>query len=106
MREFNIIRQPCYVLLEVFEVEITWKTNYPSVICMTWNLNFLTDLLHPLANIQLFRWRKKESARAKLRVLVRRVLKKYGYPPDLTPAAASTELSQAEALLKWGDPKV
>ena len=67
---------------------------------------FLLDLQHPLANIQLFRWHKKESARSKPRVLVRRVLKKYGYPPDLAPAAVSTVLSQAEALLKWGGQKV
>ncbi|MDA7422827.1 DUF3387 domain-containing protein [Tritonibacter multivorans] len=46
-------------------------------------------------------WHLKESARAKLRVLVRRILKKFGYPPDLAPVAISTVLSQAEALLKW-----
>ena len=48
-------------------------------------------------------WHLKESARAKLRVLVRRILKKHGYPPpDLAPIAVSTVLSQAETLLKWG----
>ncbi|MCI5045831.1 MAG: type I restriction endonuclease subunit R [Aquisalinus sp.] len=46
-------------------------------------------------------WHLKESARAKLRVLVRRILKKYGYPPDLAPVAINTVLSQAETLLKW-----
>lgn len=46
-------------------------------------------------------WQRKESARAKLRVLVRRILKKYGYPPDLAPAAVNLVLSQAETLLKW-----
>lgn len=46
-------------------------------------------------------WHLKESARAKLRVLVRRILKKYGYPPDLAPDAINTVLSQAETLLKW-----
>ncbi|VCU62048.1 Type I restriction-modification system, restriction subunit R [Tritonibacter mobilis] len=46
-------------------------------------------------------WQRKESARAKLRVLVRRILKKYGYPPDLAPAAISLVLSQAETLLSW-----
>jgi type I restriction enzyme R subunit len=48
-------------------------------------------------------WHLKESARAKLRVLVRRILKKYGYPPDLAPVAINMVLSQAETLLKWGD---
>lgn len=46
-------------------------------------------------------WHLKESARAKLRVLVRRILKRYGYPPDLAPVAINTVLSQAETLLKW-----
>ncbi|NRB16491.1 MAG: type I restriction endonuclease subunit R [Rhodobacteraceae bacterium] len=46
-------------------------------------------------------WHLKDSARAKLRVLVRRILKKYGYPPDLAPAAINTVLSQAETLLRW-----
>ncbi|CUH60212.1 type I restriction endonuclease subunit R [Thalassobacter stenotrophicus] len=47
-------------------------------------------------------WHLKESARAKLRILVRRILKKYGYPPDLAPIAITTVLGQAETLLKWG----
>lgn len=46
-------------------------------------------------------WHRKESARAKLRVLVRRILKKYGYPPDLAPVAINLVLSQAETLLRW-----
>lgn len=46
-------------------------------------------------------WHLKESARAKLRVLVRRILKKYGYPPDLAPVAINTVLGQAETLLRW-----
>ena len=48
-------------------------------------------------------WHLKESARAKLRILVRRILKKYGYPPDLAPVAINTVLSQAETLMKWGN---
>ena len=48
-------------------------------------------------------WHLKESARAKLRVLVRRILKKHGYPPDLAPVAINTVLSQAETLLKWSN---
>ena len=46
-------------------------------------------------------WHLRESARARLRNLVRRILKKYGYPPDLAPVAISTVLSQAETLLQW-----
>jgi type I restriction enzyme R subunit len=38
----------------------------------------------------------KESVRAKLRVMVKRVLKRYGYPPDKQEKATQTVLEQAE----------
>ena len=43
-------------------------------------------------------WTLRESARAKIRVMVRRILNKYGYPPDLQEDAVKTVLSQAELL--------
>jgi type I restriction enzyme R subunit len=43
-------------------------------------------------------WTIKESARAKLRVIVKRLLKKYGYPPDMALLATETVLEQAEQL--------
>lgn len=43
-------------------------------------------------------WTIRESARAKLMVLVRRTLNKYGYPPDKQPKAIETVLKQAELL--------
>jgi len=43
-------------------------------------------------------WAHRESARARLRVLVKRILRKYGYPPDLQDAAVQTVLQQAEVL--------
>mgnify|MGYP000179818715 CR=1 FL=1 len=43
-------------------------------------------------------WTIKESVRAKLMVLVRRTLNKYGYPPDKQPKAIETVLKQAELL--------
>lgn len=48
-------------------------------------------------------WHLRDSARARLRNLVRRLLKKHGYPPDLAPVAVQTVLGQAEALLKYGE---
>ncbi|WP_295538486.1 type I restriction enzyme endonuclease domain-containing protein [uncultured Thiohalocapsa sp.] len=45
-------------------------------------------------------WAHRESARAKMRVLVKRILKKYGYPPDLQAAAVQTVLAQAEVWSK------
>jgi type I restriction enzyme R subunit len=43
-------------------------------------------------------WTVKESARAKLRTLVKRILRKYGYPPDKQEKATQTVLEQAELL--------
>lgn len=43
-------------------------------------------------------WARRDSARARMRVLVKRILRKYGYPPDLQDTAVQTVLQQAEAL--------
>ena len=43
-------------------------------------------------------WTVRESVRAKLRVIVRRILRKYGYPPDKQERATQTVLEQAEVL--------
>ncbi|MEK7825000.1 MAG: type I restriction enzyme endonuclease domain-containing protein, partial [Nitrospirota bacterium] len=46
-------------------------------------------------------WAMKESARAKLMVIVRRTLNKYGYPPDKQQKAVDTILKQAEVLADY-----
>jgi len=43
-------------------------------------------------------WTLRESARARIRVMVKRILNKYGYPPDLQEEAVKTVLAQAELL--------
>ena len=43
-------------------------------------------------------WTLRENVRAKLRGLVKRVLRKHGYPPDKQESATQTVLEQAEAL--------
>lgn len=43
-------------------------------------------------------WTLRESARARIRVMVKRILNKYGYPPDLQDEAMQTVLAQAELL--------
>ena len=43
-------------------------------------------------------WTLRENVRAQLRVLVRRILRKHGYPPDKQEKATQTVLEQAEAL--------
>jgi type I restriction enzyme R subunit len=40
----------------------------------------------------------RENVRAHLRVLVKRILRKYGYPPDKQEKATLTVLEQAEVL--------
>jgi len=43
-------------------------------------------------------WTIKEAVRAKLRVIVKRLLKKYGYLPDMALLAAETVIEQAKQL--------
>ena len=43
-------------------------------------------------------WTLRESVRAQLRVIVRRILRKHGYPPDQQEQATITVLEQAEVL--------
>lgn len=43
-------------------------------------------------------WSARESIRAKLRIMVKRILKKYKYPPDQQEVAVELVLQQAEAL--------
>jgi type I restriction enzyme R subunit len=43
-------------------------------------------------------WTLRESARARIKVMVKRILNKYGYPPDLQEDAIKTVLMQAELL--------
>lgn len=43
-------------------------------------------------------WSSRESVRAKLRILVRRILRKYNYPPDQAEEATQLILNQAETL--------
>jgi type I restriction enzyme R subunit len=43
-------------------------------------------------------WTLRESAKAKIRVIVKRILNKFGYPPDLQAEAVKTVLKQAELL--------
>ena len=58
-----------------------------------------TELVRKLqANVSVD-WAHRESARARLRRLVKRILREFGYPPDLQDAAVQGVLAQAEVLL-------
>ena len=56
------------------------------------------ELLNSLKSNVSVDWQHREPARARMRVLVKRILRKYGYPPDLQDAAVQTVLQQAEVL--------
>ena len=56
------------------------------------------ELLNSLKENVTVDWTHKASARARMRVLIKKILRKYGYPPDLQDAAVQTVLQQAEVL--------
>ena len=53
----------------------------------------LTDMLRKNRTID---WQKKETARAKMRSMVKRLLKKHHYPPEEMEDALKTVISQCE----------
>ena len=57
----------------------------------------MTDMLQRNRTID---WQKKESARAQMRLLVKRLLRKYKYPPEKAKNALETVMRQCE---HWAD---
>ncbi len=53
------------------------------------------ELVETVAKNVTIDWTVRENVRAKLRVLVKRILRKYGYPPDKQEKATQTVLEQA-----------
>jgi type I restriction enzyme R subunit len=45
-------------------------------------------------------WTVKDSVRARMRTIVRRILRQHGYPPDKQEQAMSTVIAQAKLLGK------
>ena len=56
------------------------------------------ELVETVRNNVTIDWTLRESVRAQLRVMVRRILNRYGYPPDKQEQATITVLEQAEVL--------
>ena len=56
------------------------------------------DLVTAVRNNLTIDWAVRENVRAGLRVIIKRVLRKHGYPPDKQEKATQTVLEQAEAL--------
>jgi len=57
-----------------------------------------SELVVTIRNNVTIDWAAKESVRAKMRVMVKRILRKYGYPPDMQEQATKTVLEQAERI--------
>jgi type I restriction enzyme R subunit len=57
-----------------------------------------TELVTQVRKSVTIDWTVRESARAKIKVMVKRILRKHGYPPDLQEEAVKTVLAQAELL--------
>jgi len=55
----------------------------------------LTERVKKNASID---WTIKESVRAKLKVIIKRTLRQFGYPPDMQKLATETVLKQSELI--------
>jgi type I restriction enzyme R subunit len=56
------------------------------------------ELVEAVRNSVTIDWTMRENVRAKIRVMVKRILRKHGYPPDKQEKATQTVLEQAEVL--------
>ena len=56
------------------------------------------ELVETVRNNVTIDWTMRENVRARLRTLVKRILRRHGYPPDKQEKATVTVLEQAEAL--------
>ena len=60
------------------------------------------ELLSSLKSNASVDWQRRELARARMRIMVKRTLRKHGDPPNLQDAAVQTVLQQAEVLsARW-----
>ncbi|UYV11923.1 MAG: DUF3387 domain-containing protein [Phycisphaera sp.] len=62
----------------------------------------MSVMARELSEMPKLDWTQRESVRAGLRRSVRRLLAKYGYPPDLSEGATQLVLRQAELSTEHG----
>jgi len=61
----------------------------------------LTEMIRSSVKID---WTQRESVQAEIRLKVKKILRKYGYPPDKQEKATQTVLEQAEIVAKdWAE---
>ena len=58
------------------------------------------ELVQAVRNSVTIDWTMRENVRAKIRVMIKRILRRHGYPPDKQEKATQTVLEQAEVLCK------
>lgn len=62
------------------------------------------ELVKAVRNSITIDWTVRENVRAQMRVIIKRILRKYGYPPDKQARATELVLEQAEVLCKdWAE---
>ena len=62
------------------------------------------ELLKAVRSSITIDWTVRENVRAKMRVIIKRILRKYGYPPDKQARATELVLEQAEIICKdWSE---
>jgi type I restriction enzyme R subunit len=62
------------------------------------------ELLQTVRNNVTIDWTLRDNVQAKLRTMVKHILRKYGYPPDKQQKATDTVLDQAKLLCKdWAE---
>ena len=61
------------------------------------------ELTRQLRRSRTIDWQEKESARAKMRLMVKKLLKKYHYPPEEAKNAMETVIKQCELWTDYGD---
>lgn len=67
------------------------------------NFDKVVKLLDTVKANTTIDWTQKETVRARIKVMVKRILRKYGYPPDMQLKATETILDKAKLLgeRKW-----
>lgn len=62
------------------------------------------ELLKTIRNNVTIDWTVRENVRAQMRVMIKRILRRYGYPPDKQARATELVLEQAEVLSRdWAE---
>lgn len=80
------------------------KTEYHSLWADAEVIAELIDLAKEVRENAVIDLMVKENVRLKLRVMVKRILRKYGYPPDKQEKATRTVLEQAEVIARdWAE---